>query len=208
MFYKPGDNHGLDGDPLNAIVVPRPIGWLSTLSLEGIPNLAPYSFFNAVAYTPPQVMFSATGGHSFGGLKDAVKDAQDTGEFVVNIATFETREKMNASSVSAPREIDEFLYAGLTKENSEIVKCPRVKESPIHLECKFTKSVSLPTNNPSSPITVVFGEVIGVHIDESVITDGKIDMMKLSPIGRLGYLDFTQVTNVFSMDRPVWDSSN
>ena len=137
-----------------------------------------------------------------------VKDAQDTGEFVVNIATFETREQMNASSVSAPREIDEFLYAGLTKENSEIVKCPRVQESPIHLECKFTKSVSLPTDNPSSPITVVFGEVIGVHIKESVITDGKIDMTKLSPIGRLGYLDFTQVTNVFSMDRPVWDSSN
>ena len=102
MFYEPKDGSGLPHNPLNAIVVPRPIGWISTLSAEGVPNLAPYSFFNAVAYTPPQVMFSATSNHQFGGLKDAVADAQATGEFVVNVATWELREQMNASAVPAP----------------------------------------------------------------------------------------------------------
>ena len=102
MFYEPKEGSGLPHNPLNAIVVPRPIGWISTLSAEGVPNLAPYSFFNAVAYTPPQVMFAATSNHQSGGLKDAVADAQTTGEFVVNVATWEMREQMNASAVPAP----------------------------------------------------------------------------------------------------------
>ena len=204
MFHEIGKDSTGHYSTLNAIVVPRPIGWISTLSAGGVPNLAPYSFFNAVAYSPPQVMFAATGSHSFGGLKDAVLDAQTTGEFVVNLATWELRERMNASSVPAPREVDEFEYAGLTKADSRLVRCPRVAESPVHLECRYTRSVEMLTNDPDSPNTVVFGEVIGVHVDERVLTDGRIDFLKLRPIGRLGYLDFVEVDSRFSMERPTW----
>ena len=137
-----------------------------------MPNLAPYSFFNAVAYSPPQVMFAATSNHRSGGLKDAVLDAQTTGEFVVNIATWELREQMNASAVPAPREIDEFEYAGLTKAESRLVRCPRVAESPMHLECRYTRSVEFLSNDAEDPNTIVFGEVIGVHIDERVLVNG------------------------------------
>ena len=204
MFYEPKDGSGLPHNPLNAIVVPRPIGWISTLSAEGVPNLAPYSFFNAVAYTPPQVMFAATSNHQFGGLKDAVADAQTTGEFVVNVATWEMREQMNASAVPAPREVDEFEYAGLTKAQSRLVRCPRVAESPVHLECRYTKSLEVLSDNPTDPNTVVFGEVVGVHIDNSVLVDGRVDFLKLRPVGRLGYLDFVEVDSFFTMPRPTW----
>ena len=207
MFYEPRNGHGLPHNPFNSIVIPRPIGWISTLSSRGVPNLAPYSFFNAVAYHPPQVMFAATSGHSFGGLKDAVVDAETTGEFVANIATFELREPMNVSAVSAPHEVDEFEYAGLTKMDSEMVKCPRVAESPIHLECRYLRSVTMLTDDSDHPNTVVFGEVIGVHIDDGVVKNGLINIEKLRPIGRLGYLDFVEVNNSFSMDRPNWDPS-
>ena len=205
MFHEIGKDSAGHYSTLNAIVVPRPIGWISTLSEGGVPNLAPYSFFNAVAYSPPQVMFAATSSHSSGGLKDAVLDAQTTGEFVVNLATWDLRERMNASSVPAPREVDEFEYAGLTKADSRLVRCPRVAESPVHLECRYTRSVEMLSNDPDDPNTVVFGEVIGVHIDESVLTDGRIDFLKLRPVGRLGYLDFVEVDSSFSMPRPTWD---
>ena len=204
MFYEPKNGSGLPHNPLNAIVVPRPIGWISTLSAEGVPNLAPYSFFNAVAYTPPQVMFSATSNHQFGGLKDAVADAQATGEFVVNIATWELREEMNASAVPAPREVDEFEYAGLTKGESMLVKCPRVAESPVHLECRYIKSLEVLSDDADDPNTVVFGEVVGVHIDDGVLVDGRVDFLKLRPVGRLGYLDFVEVDSFFTMPRPGW----
>ena len=205
MFHEIGKDPAGHYSTLNAIVVPRPIGWISTLSEGGVPNLAPYSFFNAVAYSPPQVMFAATSSHSSGGLKDAVLDAQTTGEFVVNLATWDLRERMNASSVPAPREVDEFEYAGLTKADSRLVRCPRVAESPVHLECRYTRSVEMLSNDPDDPNTVVFGEVIGVHIDERVLTDGRIDFLKLRPVGRLGYLDFVEVGSSFSMPRPTWD---
>ena len=204
MFYEIGKGTPDPFSTLNAIVVPRPIGWISTHSADGVPNLAPYSFFNAVAYSPPQVMFSATSNHRSGGLKDAVLDAQTTSEFVVNVATWELRKRMNASAVPAPREVDEFEYAGLTKTDSRLVKCPRVAESPIHLECRYTRSVEMLTNNVDDPNTVVFGEVVGVHIDERVLTDGRIDFLKLRPVGRLGYQDFVEVDSVFTMERPTW----
>ncbi len=204
MFYEIGKGTPDPFSTLNAIVVPRPIGWISTLSASGIPNLAPYSFFNAVAYSPPQVMFSATSNHRSGGLKDAVLDAQTTGEFVVNLATWELREQMNASAVPAPREIDEFEYAGLTKAESRLVRCPRVAESPVHLECRYIRSVDMLTNNADDPNAVVFGEVVGVHIDERVLVNGRIDFLKLRPVGRLGYLDFVEVDSVFTMERPTW----
>ncbi|MDE2822040.1 MAG: flavin reductase family protein, partial [Chloroflexota bacterium] len=199
MFYQIGNGTPDPFSTLNAIVVPRPIGWISTLSADGVPNLAPYSFFNAVAYSPPQVMFAATSNHRSGGLKDAVLDAQTTGEFVVNVATWELRKRMNASAVPAPREVDEFEYVGLTKADSRLVKCPRVAESPIHLECRYIRSVEMLSNDPEDPNTVVFGEVVGVNIDERVLADGRIDFLKLRPVGRLGYLDFVEVDSVFTM---------
>lgn len=205
MFYEIGKGTADPFSTLNAIVVPRPIGWISTLSEAGIPNLAPYSFFNAVAYSPPQVMFAATSNHRVGGLKDAVLDAQTTGEFVVNVATWELRKQMNASAVPAPREIDEFEYAGLTKADSRLVRCPRVAESPVHLECRYTRSVEMLSNDAEDPNTVVFGEVVGIHIDERVLVDGRIDFLRLRPVGRLGYQDFVEVDSVFTMERPTWD---
>lgn len=203
MFYRTQQGSGLDRDPLNAIIVPRPIGWISTLDTTGRANLAPYSFFNAVAYEPPQVMFAATSNHAFGGLKDSAHNAKETGEFVVNLATWTLREQMNASAVMAPHEVDEFEYAGLKKAPSQLVKAPRVAESPVHLECIYTQSLELESDD-DEPNTVIFGKVIGVHIDDRYIKDGLVDTAALEPIGRLGYLDYVKVDKTFSMDRPKW----
>lgn len=203
MYYRPGEPHGLPSNPFNALVVPRPIGWISTRSAAGVDNLAPYSFFNAVAYDPPQVMFAATGDHSSGGLKDSVRNIQETGEFVVNLATWSLREAMNASAVGAPGEVDEFVYAKLAKAPSISVQPPRVAASPVHLECIHTQTVQLLTDDDERN-TVTFGRVVGIHIDESILVDGRVDMGRLQPIGRLGYLDYVVVNDVFRMERPSW----
>jgi flavin reductase (DIM6/NTAB) family NADH-FMN oxidoreductase RutF len=205
MFYRGDQPHGLRHNPFNAIVVPRPIGWISTIDREGRANLAPYSFFNGVAYTPPQVMFASTSAHQQGGgMKDTVANARDSGEFVVNICTWALREAMNITSAPAPAGVNEFELAGLTMAPSELVRTPRVKESPIHLECRFTAAVDLATDNPKQPNTVVFGQVVGIHIDDAVIRDGLVDYAKVEPIGRLGYMDYVKVDNVFSIMRPGW----
>lgn len=205
MFYKTDAAHGLPHNPFNAVVLPRPIGWISSIDGAGNTNLAPYSFFNAVAYVPPQVMFSATGAHDQDGLlKDSVRNIEETGEFVVNLATWELREAVNASSVNAPHGIDEFDYAGLTKAASETVAPPRVAESPVHLECIHTQTVGLLDEGNGGPNMAVFGKVTGIHIDESVMTDGMIDYAKLQAIGRLGYRDYVRVTESFAMTRPDW----
>ena len=203
MFYKTTEDHGLPHNPFNAIVVPRPIGWISTISETGLVNLAPYSFFNAVAYTPPQVMFSA-GRRDNGDLKDTVVNARQTGEFVVNLATWDLREQLSASSVSAPPEVDEFEYAGLTPTASKLVKPPRVAESPVHLECVFTKTVELLAEEPDDQNVVVFGKVVGIHIADRAIVNGKVDTAGLQPIGRLGYDEYVRVAETFSMGRPTW----
>ena len=203
MFYRPEEDHGLPRDPFNYLVVPRPIGWISTCSADGIDNLAPYSFFNAVAYSPPQVMFAATSGHRIGGLKDSVANARETGEFVVNLATWELREQMNTSATPVPSEIDEFGVAGLTKAPCQIVIPSRVAESPVHLECRTTQSLDLPSSDGDRN-TVVFGQVVGIHIDERVLTDGQVDIAKLRPLGRLGALDYVDVTEAFAIQRPTW----
>jgi flavin reductase (DIM6/NTAB) family NADH-FMN oxidoreductase RutF len=205
MFYRAGEPHGLKHNPFNAIVVPRPIGWISSLDARGSVNLAPYSFFNAVAYVPPQVIFSATTAHTAdGGLKDTVANVLETKEFVVNLATWDLREAMNRSSAPAPREVDEFTLAGVTAEPSRLVRPPRVKESPVHLECRYLQSVPLLTHDARSPNTLVIGEVVGVHIDDAVIVDGMLDYARMQPIGRLGYQDYTRVGDVFAMPRPGW----
>ena len=204
MFFRPGQDHGLQGNPFNQLVVPRPIGWISSMSAEGRVNLAPFSFFNAVAYVPPQVMFATTGPHREGGAKDSLRNIRETGEFVFNLATWKLREAVNASSAPAPGGVDEFELAGLTKGSARVVRPPYVAESPVHFECVLTTTVELPTPDPADPNTVVFGEVVGIDIADEVIRDGRVDALRLDPIARLGYDQYTRVVDVFAMQRPDW----
>jgi len=206
MFYEPKDGHGLPKNPFNSLVVPRPIGWISSVDGEGNVNLAPYSFFNGVSYRPPTVMFSSGQGEvEDDGLKDSVRNIIETGEFVHNFSTWDTREAMNLSSATTAKNVDEMAAAGLTAEPSELVNVPRVKESPIHFECKLVHHLDLPNTTGNSKYTVVFGEVIGIHIaDELITAEGRIDIAKLHPIARMGYQDYTEVTGdtVFTLERP------
>ena len=210
MFYEPkkGD-HGLPKNPFNSLVIPRPIGWITSLDANGVVNLAPYSFFNAVSYRPPTVMFAAGAGPSTaeGGdwSKDSRRNIEATQEFVCNLTTWDTREQMNKTSTSVGMEIDEMALAGLTPEPSALVKPPRVAEAPIHLECRYVTSVKIPVWDEADQYFVVFGEVVGVHIRDDMITpEGLIDVAKLRPIARLGYNDYTVINSdtIFTMIRP------
>ena len=202
MFYEPKDGHGLPHAPFKSIVVPRPIGWISSVDAQGRVNLAPYSFFNAVASAPPIILFAPGGQHREGGLKDTIANVEATGEFVCNLATFATRDAMNTTSAAAPRSVDEFELAGLTPLPARLVTPPRVKESPIHMECRHLRTLELPSDNPDQPNHVVFGEVIGIHIDERVLIDGRVDVATIAPIARLGYMDYAVVEKIFTMNRP------
>ena len=201
MFYECGGEHGLPHDPFKACVAPRPIGWISTVSKEGIVNLAPYSFFNGLSGTPPMVMFAVDEHHAHGGLKDSLRNAIDTGEFVVNMATWELREAMNVTSAQVEPHIDEMLLAGLEAVPSRLVKPPRVAASPIHLECRLLQTVELPPG-PRGPNHLAIGQVVGIHIADEVLVNGKVDLRKVRPIARLGYRDYTVVDEIFSMTRP------
>lgn len=204
MFYEIGTPHGLPHDPFKACVVPRPIGWISTLSTDGVPNLAPYSFFNAVSSEPPMVVYSSNGiqpGRNVAAPKDTLANITSTGEFVVNVATWDLRDAMNASSVAAEAEVDEFALAGLTAAACQLVAAPRVGESPISLECRLHQTVELPADSGRN--VLVIGRVVGIHISESVLTEGRIDLGKLRPIARLGYRDYACVSETFLMTRPA-----
>jgi len=150
------------------------------------------------------VVFSATGTHAAGGRKDSVKNMEETGVFVVNLATWNLREQMNASSVPAPRAVNEFEVAGLTPQPSHLVRPPRVAESPVHLECEYIQTIELLAPSEEQPNRLVHGKVVGIHIDESVLTDGLVDVAKLQPIGRMGYRQYVHVTEAFEMNRPSW----
>ena len=207
MFYEPKDGHGLPKNPFNSLVIPRPIGWITSVDGKGNVNLAPYSFFNGVAYNPPTVMFSAGYNRSEGsdGMKDSLRNVLETGEFVHNFTTWDNREAMNETCADVPPDVDELAMAGLTPLPSTIVKPPRVAESPIHFECKVVQTVELPNTTGPDTYTVVFGEVVGVHIaDDLIMENGQIDVGKLHPISRMGYQDYSQVTaeTVFTMERP------
>ena len=208
MFYEPRKmDHGLPKIPFNSLVIPRPIGWITSMDKDGVVNLAPYSFFNAVAYRPPTVMFSAGHGTMEDDLlKDSQRNIEETGEFVHNFTTWDTREAMNQSSANLTKDVDEMALAGLTPEPSTLVKPPRVRESPITFECKLIQVLELPHEKPEDRYTIVFGEVVGIHIDDDLITDeGLIDVAKLHPIARLGYSDYTEVTadTIFTLERPA-----
>ena len=206
MFYEPSKNdHGLARNPFNSLVVPRPIGWISSRDEAGVLNLAPYSFFNAVCYKPPTVMFSGGVGSAADGMKDSIRNIEATKELVCNLASWELREQMNASSASVSSEVDEFKLSGLTPVASNLIGAPRIKESPVSLECRYIKSVEIPSWEPSDKFIMILGEVIGVHIDDEFITEeGLVDVVRMSPIGRMGYNDYSRVDedNLFEMERP------
>ncbi|PSJ61792.1 flavin reductase family protein [Kumtagia ephedrae] len=199
MFFEPAKGHGLRHDPFKAIVAPRPIGWISTMSRAGQVNLAPYSFFNALSSKPPLVWFSSDNG------KDSVTFAEETGEFVVNLVGRELAERMVRTSVEAPRGVNEFDYAGLAAAPSRLVAPPRVAEAPAALECKVTEIIHPKALDGSSPATIAIGEVVGVHIDEAYLKDGLFDTAKAGNVARLGYFDYARVDATFAMRPPKWD---
>ena len=198
MFYETATNdHGLPHDPFKAIVAPRPIGWISSLSATGELNLAPYSYFNGVSSKPPCVMFSSEG------YKDSIANIAETREFVCSLATWELREHMNATAATVAREVDEFMLAGLTAAPSRLVKPPRVAESPCALECRLVKIVNLGDDDPTlADRQIVIGKVVGIHIDERFIKDGILDTAAMKPIARCGYRNYAVVVEQFEMIRP------
>lgn len=197
MFYETEENkHGLRHDPFKALIAPRPIGWISTLSTDGVVNLAPYSYFNAISDRPKFVMFSS------GGRKDSVRNAEETGEFVCSMATYELKDQMNHTSAQVGPEVDELELAGLESAPSKLVKPPRVAASPAAIECKYYQTIALPGTNGLDGNFVVIGRVVGIYIDDKYVADGMLDITKYRPIARLGYMDYSVVDSVFSMNRP------
>lgn len=199
MFYEPKNGHGLSHNPFNAIVTPRPIGWISTRDAQGIDNLAPYSFFNAVAYVPPQVMFASTASKADQiGTKDSVANIRETGVFCVNIVEYAMRDAMNATSATLGKEVDEFAHAGLDKAACETIACSRVALAPAALECKVTQILTLEGDENYA----VFGEVVGVHMRDDCLVDGRFDITTYHPLSRLGYSDYTVIRDLFTLARP------
>jgi flavin reductase (DIM6/NTAB) family NADH-FMN oxidoreductase RutF len=198
MFYRPEDGHGLPHNPFNAIVSPRPIGWISTRGAMG-DNLAPYSFFNAVAYVPPQVMFSSTSAKDDrDGTKDSVAQIRESGVFCVNLVSHALRDVMNASSEGLPAGTDEFAAAGIERVECETIPCARVVAAPASLECRLTQIVTL----PGEANHAVFGQVTGVHISDEALVEGRYDVTAFGALARMGYRDYTTVREVFELVRP------
>ncbi|MEP3919265.1 flavin reductase family protein [Ascidiaceihabitans sp.] len=199
MFYEPKNGPPLPHNPFNAIVTPRPIGWISTRDAQGRNNLAPYSFFNAVAYVPPQVMFASTGvKEDQDNTKDSVANIRDTGVFCVNIVESAARDAMNTTSAAFDKAEDEFAKAGLTPVDCETINCARINGVPASLECRMTQIVQI----EGASNFVVFGEVTGVHIRDDTIVDGRFDVTTFQPLSRLGYRDYAVVDTIFELNRP------
>ena len=199
MFYRPAEGHGLPHNPFNAIVTPRPIGWISSRGADGHDNLAPYSFFNAVAYVPPQVMFASTDPKADRVRgKDTVANIEETGVFCVNIVEYAMRDAMNVTSGQYEREVDEFERAGIARAPCREIACSRVAGAPAALECRLSQVVQL----PGAANFVVFGEVVGVHLRDDCVVDGRFDVTRFQPLARGGYRDYSVVREVFSLKRP------
>ena len=198
MFYDAiREDHGLPHSPFKALVAPRPIGWISTRSPQGVDNLAPYSFFNAVASRPDMVMFSSAG------RKDSLANIEATGEFVCNYVGAAMTQAMNASSAGVSAEISEFELAGLEAEESVLVSAPRIRGVVAALECRSTKILELKDiDGNSSDHFMVIGQVVGIHIDDACIVDGRFDVAKAAPVTRLGYMDYAHFGTIFEMFRP------
>jgi flavin reductase (DIM6/NTAB) family NADH-FMN oxidoreductase RutF len=203
MRYDPEKNdHGLPHNPFKSCVVPRPIGWISTISANGIHNLAPFSQFQNLTFDPPYVMFAANM-NTLGARKDTVVNVEQTGEFVYNMATFDLRDAVNRSAAEVPPETDEFELAGVTRAPSERVGPARVAESPVQFECTYHQTIRLPGNGLMGTVDIIIGRVVMIHIKDEVITpEGKLDIVKIRPLARLGYYDYTAVESIFEMVIP------
>src|SRR5262245_1019322 len=198
MYFDPRtEKHGLAHSPYTALVVPRPIGWISTVGADGVVNLAPYSFFNMVSSYSPFVMFSSAD------RKDSQRNAEETGEFVCNLASYELREPMNASSAPYAPHVSEPERLGLEMAPSRQVKPPRVAAAPAAFECRHFRTVELySSDGKRNRSSVVIGEVVGIYIDDGVIVDGMVDIRRMRPVARLGYFDYCVVDEIFTMPRP------
>jgi flavin reductase (DIM6/NTAB) family NADH-FMN oxidoreductase RutF len=199
-FYEPKNGHGLKHDPFNAMVAPRPIGWISSRGAKGNINLAPYSFFNGFCYKPPIVGFCSTS------RKDSVQNIEETGEFVWNLATMDLAKQMNATAAHVARDINEFEIAGLTQVPCKLVNVPRVGESPVAFECKLTQIIQLQgATGEKAQAWLTLGEVVGIHLDRSLVRDGVYQTQLARPIARAGrkgdYFVMTPET-MFEMIRP------
>lgn len=202
MEYLPEDGHGLRFDPFKSLVVPRPIGWISTRSHDGVDNLAPFSHWQNLMGSPPMVMFAATQALA-GGRKDTVRNIEETGWFVWNMATYELRDAVNSSGLAVPHAVDEFEMAGVSKAPSLECAVPRVAESPCHLECRYVQTVRLPGRGRDA-VDLVIGQVARVHVaDEVILPNGKLDISRIRPLARLGYYDYAVVDSVFEMMPPA-----
>jgi flavin reductase (DIM6/NTAB) family NADH-FMN oxidoreductase RutF len=199
MFYEPRKGHGLPHNPSKAIVSPRPIGWISTIGPDGVPNLGPYSFFNMISDRPFSVMFASDR------PKDSARNAAASGEFVVNVASRDLAEEMNASSIDAPAGVNEFEYAGIEMAPCVMVKAPRVTAAHAALECKVSMAFH-PKDAAGNEMEtfLVIGEVVGVHIDDRYIREGRFDTSLSGNLARLGYFDYLAVGELFEMRRPKW----
>jgi len=197
MFYDAVKNdHGFEYDPFKALVAPRPIAWVSSLSASGVANLAPFSYFNAFSQNPHYVAFG------IGPVKDTLRNIEATGEFAVSLPTWDLREQMNATSAHVAPEVDEFDLAGLTKAPCRLIGVPRVAESPVALECRLFQVVPLPDDKGNAEDHMVIGRVLGIHIDDRYINDGRVDTAAMRPIARLGYSEYATVTEAWRMRRP------
>jgi flavin reductase (DIM6/NTAB) family NADH-FMN oxidoreductase RutF len=193
---------GLQHNPVNALVAPRPIGWVSTVDLLGRVNLAPFSYFNLVSADPPVVVFAPNDKDSEGVAKDSLRNVRETGEFVVNIVPWQLRFAMNLTSAELAHGENEYLTAGVTQAKSVLVKPPRVNESPAALECKVYQIVALPRRHGGRRSHAVFGEVVGVHIDDRVIEDGMVNTLKIAPTARLGAFEYSGIDRIEVIPRP------
>lgn len=194
MFYRTSDGAPLPHSPFAALVAPRPIAWISTRCSTG-DNLAPFSFFNALAYRPPQIMFAPDD-------CDTLKAVQETRVFAINLVTRALMGAMNASSAAFPRGTDEFLACGIEKAECATIPCPRVAASPACLECVATQFVTIEGEGPEAGRQVVIGRVEAIHIDDGCLRDGRLDLALLRPMARLGYHDYAEVTELIEMKRP------
>lgn len=204
MFYEPSKrNHGLPRDPFTSLVVPRPIGWITTLGPDGVVNLAPYSFFNLCSSNPPAVMFAASTKPGTTSRKDSHLNAESSGEFVVNIVSCDLGEQMNLTSAPLDHGVSELALAGLETAPSRVIKTPRIASSPVGIECRHLTTVKVPSRQVGDRESfIVIGEVVGVHIDDSILVDGFVSIEKLRPVAKLGYLDYATIERGFTMAKP------
>ncbi len=191
MFYRPAEGHGLPHNPFNAIVTPRPIAWVSTTGAQG-DNIAPHSFFNAVAYVPPQVVFASTG------IKDTLTNIRETGVFAVNIVEEAMLKAMSETSALLPRDKDEFVLNDLPKAPCETIACPRLAGAPATLECRVVQEVQLLGRDN----VLVIGEVTGIHLRDDCLVNGRFDATRFHPVARMGYRDYAIVREVIELARP------